>query len=164
MKIDVNVVKRNAKISPNMTVMAEDILNIIKNRNEETDAPLPNEMQAWDIAFSDGMPVMAVPAIIRGKKTIGYLTPFRGYRFQVSGDFEGHGDFGSTIVTKLRDYAMDEHQHIVLMSMAELCLYRAGYSDCEEHQRIGNKATKMLDTFVALCISYLKLLPENYLG
>ena len=36
------------------------------------------------------------------KITSGYLTPFRGYRFQVSGDSRGSGDFGSTFVMDLR--------------------------------------------------------------
>ena len=36
----------------------------------------------------------------------GYLTPFRGYRFQVSGNSEGVGDYGSTTVMDLKDLIM----------------------------------------------------------
>lgn len=36
-------------------------------------------------------------------REVGYLSPFRGYSFQVSADFEGHGDFGSTQVFGLNN-------------------------------------------------------------
>ena len=55
----VDDVKKNARIYPHMAAIAEDILEIVQKRNEETDAPLHDEMKAWDIAFDEtGMPVM----------------------------------------------------------------------------------------------------------
>ena len=36
--------------------------------------------------------------------TEGYLTPFRGYRFQVSGTMDGQGDFGSTQVIHFKEF------------------------------------------------------------
>lgn len=36
-------------------------------------------------------------------KVVGYLAPFRGYRFQVSGTFDGEDDYGSSEVVGLKN-------------------------------------------------------------
>ena len=148
-------VKKNAKIHPHMAAIADDILEIVQKRNEETDAPEHDKMAAWDIAFDDtGMPVMAVPAVIRGHETIGYLSPFRAYRFQVSGNFKGEGDFGSTPVMNLKKYA-DAEDDRVLCSLAELAIYKGG---CDH---LTSKELAKVDTFVALCMSFLTQLSDE---
>lgn len=62
-----------------------------------------------------GVPVIEVHV---GERT-GYLSPFRGYRFQVSGTESGDGDYGSTSVTTLR--GLDEN---VLYDLAELAIVK----------------------------------------
>jgi hypothetical protein len=46
-----------------------------------------------------GMPIAVL--VNENGDEIGFLSPFRGYSFQVSGDFEGHGDMGSSRVIGL---------------------------------------------------------------
>lgn len=168
-KFDVSVeeIKRAAIITPHMGMSAEEIINIVKNRNEETDAPEHDKMQAWDIAFSEsGMPIMAVPIHWHGKATVGYLSPFRGYRFQVSGNFEGQCDCGSTIVTDLKSYA-DAGDDAVLLMMAENAIYRANHyteEDGKVYTKLGFKEIMHLDAYMAFVIAYLKLLDGSYRG
>ena len=153
--VDVEDVKQCAKVHPHMAAISHETLELIQNRNEETDGPDHDKMEAWDIAFDDtGMPVMAVPAVIRGHETVGYLTPFRAYRFQVSGNFKGEGDYGSTPVMNLKRYANAEDDR-VLCSLAELAIYKAGGG------HLGHRETAILDTFVSLCISFLKQLSDE---
>ena len=166
--VSVEEIKKAAEITAHMGMSAQEILDIVKSRNEETDSPEHDKMQAWDIAFSDhGMPVMAVPIHWHGKATIGYLSPFRGYRFQVSANFEGQGDCGSTIVTDLKSYA-DAGDDAVLMMMAENAIYRANYYTTEEDEKIytklGFREIMHLDAYMAFVIAYLKLLDGSYRG
>ena len=55
---------------------------------------------------------------IRYKDTVGYLSPFRAYRFQVSGTADGQCDMGSSRVTRLTELRTDE-----LLDLARLALY-----------------------------------------
>ena len=50
--------------------------------------------------YENFMPVLEVKV---DDKVVGYLSPFRGYRFQVSGTFEGEGDYGSSEVIGLKN-------------------------------------------------------------
>ena len=61
-----------------------------------------NEMPILKITKDDG----------DGFRRVGYLSPFRGYRFQVSGTINGSGDYGSSSVVGLAkvlyaDYTSD---------------------------------------------------------
>lgn len=71
-----------------------------------------------EIAFGEceikegGIPVLRIDLVERkGKectligKGLGWLSPFRGYAFQISGDEEGHGDLGATPVVGLGNLA-----------------------------------------------------------
>lgn len=114
--------------------------------------------EAWEIAFTEsGMPTLSVPMSER-KSGIGYLTPFRCYRFQVSGTFNGDGDYGSTIVaTDL--YRLTEIGELgakALTEMAENAIMKAsGIS------RIPIKAQATFDAFVSLCFNYLQNKAES---
>ena len=114
--------------------------------------------EAWEISFTEGgMPTLSVPLSER-RSRIGYLTPFRCYRFQVSGTFNGDGDFGSTIVaTNL--YKLTEIGELgakALTEMAENAIMKAsGIS------RIPIKAQASFDAFVSLCYAYLQSKAEN---
>ena len=62
-------------------------------------------------------------------KTLGYLTPFRGYRFQVSGNIKGESDIGSTTVCALKDLTSG-----MMGDLAELAVYKAAgnYTDIRQ--------------------------------
>lgn len=142
-------VKKNAKSYKHMTKTAKAVLDIVKERNEETDAPLRDQMQAWDIAFDDsGMPVMAVPTM-HSYSLIGYLSPIGAYRFQISENFNGEGNIGSTDTMNLRKYANDE-DYKVLCSLAKLAIYNGG-----NMHHLTFKESGKIDAFISLCISYL---------
>jgi len=146
--VPVEDVKKNAKSYKHMTKTANAVLDIVKERNEETDAPLRDQMQAWDIAFDDsGMPVMAVPTM--HSYSLGYLSPIGAYRFQVSMSFDGEGNLGSTDIMNLRKYANDE-DYKVLYSLAKLAIFNGGHM----HNLTFKEAGKV-GAFTSLCISYL---------
>jgi len=132
--------------------LTEETLSTVKFDNHTK----PTE--AWQISFTKGgMPTLSVPMSER-RSGIGYLTPFRCYRFQVSGTFDGEGDFGSTIVaTDL--YKLTELGELgakALTEMAENAIMKAsGIS------RIPIKAQTSFDAFVSLCFSYLQNRAEN---
>lgn len=56
---------------------------------------------------------MPILKITKDNDRVGYLSPFRGYRFQVSGTIAGSGDYGSSSVVGLAkvlyaDYSSDK--------------------------------------------------------
>ena len=61
--------------------------------------------KSLEIVYVDGMPMMKIPCIDMWKdKEVEhnyYLSPFRGYCFQISGNAEGVGDYASTPVVGL---------------------------------------------------------------
>ena len=50
--------------------------------------------------YENFMPVLEIKV---NDKVVGYLSPVRGYRFQVSGTFDGEGDYGSSEVVGLKN-------------------------------------------------------------
>lgn len=50
--------------------------------------------------YENFMPVLEIKV---DDTVVGYLAPFRGYRFQVSGTFNGQGDYGSSEVVGLKN-------------------------------------------------------------
>jgi hypothetical protein len=114
--------------------------------------------EAWEIAFTEGgMPTLTVPLSER-KSGIGYLTPFRCYRFQVSGTFNGDGDYGSTIVATdlYRLTELGELGAKALTEMAENAIVKA-----TGLHRIPIKAQAYLDAFISLCYEYLQNKAES---
>ena len=64
---------------------------------------------------------------IRYKNTVGYLSPFRRYRFQVSATADGEKDMGSIrVITGLANLGSDE-----LLEQAKLALY--DWARCNYH-------------------------------
>lgn len=55
------------------------------------------------ILTDEKFPIMKLEVVDNGGEVVktGYLSPFRGYCFQVSGDTEGNGDYGSSGVIGL---------------------------------------------------------------
>lgn len=107
---------------------------------------------------------------ISGRTRIGYLTPFRGYRFQVSGDMNGGGDYGSSEVVGLArillaDYGTAEDKMgtwgyqtnvpifntgvYVLEALAEVAI--AKFANGER----GLKEQITLTKFIELCSAYI---------
>ncbi len=68
------------------------------------------------------IPQMKITLLDGEGKTIrkGYLTPFRKYRFQVSGNAEGSGDFGSTFVMDLPGIITKSAKPYVASDMLEM--------------------------------------------
>ena len=78
-----------------------------------------------------------------GRTRVGFLTPFRGYRFQVSGDMNGGGDYGSSEVAGLArillaDYNMPED--------------KAGTWGYQSNIRTENTGIYMLETLANVAI------------
>lgn len=107
------------------------------------------EISAWQITFSDtGMPILAVPG---ERLEIGYLTPFRAYRFQVSGTIDGTGDYGSSdVATNMYELAhMGELGCICLRALALEATNKFG-------TKIGIKNMAIFDAFIELSADYLR--------
>lgn len=70
-------------------------------------------MKAGEIILDKQIPMMEI--VGKDDKVLGYLAPFRGYRFQVMGNQQGEGDYGSSpvlglgnIVLALKNYQRPE--------------------------------------------------------
>lgn len=72
-------------------------------------------MELGNITQHKGVPVLEV----RVGNVMGYLSPFRGNKFQVSGVIEGHNDYGSSTMTDLKDANLE-----ILYDLAELALLK----------------------------------------
>lgn len=62
------------------------------------------KIEIGNVIDFEGVPVLELNVVDferKVNKSTVYLSPFRGYRFQVSGTFDGHGDYGSTEVVGL---------------------------------------------------------------
>lgn len=132
--------------------MTKEVLSTVEFDNHTA----PTE--AWEISFTEsGMPTLSVPMQER-KSGIGYLTPFRCYRFQVSGTFNGDGDYGSTIVATdmYRLTELGELGAKALTEMAENAIVKA-----TGLHRIPIKAQAHFDAFVSLCYAYLQSKAES---
>jgi hypothetical protein len=113
------------------------------------------------------------------KKTIidnvichGYLTPFRGYRFQVSGTDRGEGDFGSTTVTALKaiadmvvptwksgapGYQMNaDPATAVVRDLSELAMLKFAERNGAHLSLFGSN--ELLDEFVEKTLNYIRSL------
>lgn len=110
------------------------------------------EISPWEITFGeDGMPILAVERIRNGESQIGYLTPFRGYRFQVSATLDGKWDLGSSdVATDMFELAhMGELGYKCLRALADTALHQFG-----AHR--GIKEAAYYDAFLCLCADYLR--------
>ena len=108
---------------------------------------------------------------ISGRTRIGFLAPFRGYRFQVSGNITGDGDYGSSEVVGLArillaDYNMPEDKAgtwgyqsnirtenigiYILETLAEIAIGK--FTNGGER---GIKERDTLTKFVELCSMYI---------
>ena len=57
--------------------------------------------------YNDEIPVIELK-VKDSDIIVGYLSPFRCYRFQVSGTFDGQGDYGCTEVIGLANCIIDK--------------------------------------------------------
>ena len=105
-----------------------------------------------------------------------YLAPFRGYSFQVSGNMDGDGDYGSTPVVGLNNIldarygtckkvgyqsnsSMKNMGRNVLFMMAEYTLRQFEHQGCCGTTVIPTReifGKGMLNTFIDLCIEWLQ--------
>ena len=75
-----------------------------------------------------------------GNKVVkGYLSPFRGYRFQVSGDSHGSGDYGSTTVMDLRDLIMRSAKPYQASDLLEMMAQQAIYNFIKTTLNMGGE-------------------------
>jgi hypothetical protein len=110
----------------------------------------------WEITFSDGMPVLGVPRIRDDNEQLGYLMPFRAYRFQVCGNMNGEWDLGSS------DVMPDMFQLAHLGELGFKCL-RALALDALHHYgaEVGVNNVDAFDAFICLCADYLRKRTEH---
>lgn len=110
------------------------------------------KISPWEITFAkDGMPILAVERTRNGESQIGYLTPFRGYRFQVSETIDGQWDLGaSEVATDMYQLAyMDELGYKCLRALCDTALHKFGAN-------VGVKEAPKYDAFLCLCADYLR--------
>ena len=122
---------------------------IEKALNEFVDNYVDHELSDdWDIIITEtGMPVMQVPTDSGTR----YLTPFRGYRYQMSGTVNGSGDYGaSEVCTDMFKLArMDELGYKCLDAFATIAIHKAG-------GRVGIKNYMNYCIFMSLSVAYLR--------
>lgn len=88
----------------------------------------------------------------------GYLTPFRGYRFQVSGNAEGVNDLGSTIVMDLRAFVKNAEKPYQASDMLEMMAHQAIFLFIKTILNIGE------GKIVASCIDHFSIANSDTLG
>jgi hypothetical protein len=116
----------------------------------------PN-IEDWDITLTDdGMPVMKIPCHYHGKDVSRYLTPFRAYKFQMSGSSAnnpfGDGDFGSSEVIP-HMYKYPEMGTLGIKALDNMCQVAMLRSGAKEHYL--NYTNYCI--FMALTIAYLRV-------
>lgn len=110
------------------------------------------EISAWEITFTEnGMPIIAVPRTRDGKDQLGYLMPFRAYRFQVCGNQKGDWDLGAS------DVMTDMYELAHMGDLGFKCL-RALALDALHHYGayVGVTESASFDAFITLCADYLR--------
>jgi hypothetical protein len=94
-----------------------------------------------DISFEkQGIPTMEIVVVNEDSPEVrtigGYLTPFRGYRFQVSGDKNGSGDYGSSpVIAFFKDCMPTDNKYVWLKGQIMLALVQ--YANNAYGQRIS---------------------------
>ena len=115
------------------------------------------EISPWEITFTEnGMPILCVEANRDGENRIGYLTPFRGYRFQVSGTIDGKWDLGAS------DVATDMYQLAHMGELGFKCL--RAFCDTALHKfgaKVSIDNTATYDAYLCLCADYLRKRTEH---
>lgn len=85
------------------------------------------ELNEYELAKKDhDLPTIVIEALDSKGNVVrnGYLTPFRAYRFQVSGTVNGEGDYGSTPVCNLPELARMVNGYSVIMPHAFTAIAR----------------------------------------
>lgn len=93
---------------------------------------------------------------------VGYLMPFRAYRFQVCGNSDGEGDYGSSDIHRMHEvlqyddefttYAYDYlREQAIIAIMRWLPEYRFGISMSDDDQEI-------FEAFLKECFDWVKSL------
>ena len=94
-----------------------------------------------------------------GKKVAkGYLSPFRGYRFQVSGNAKGIGDYGSTKVMDLKDLIMRSAKPYQASDLLGMMAEHAVY------EYIKITLNLLEGEVVASCIDYFSIANSDTMG
>ena len=88
----------------------------------------------------------------------GYLTPFRGYRFQVSGNAEGVGDYGSTYVMDLRALMQCLAKPYQASDVLEMMANQAIYEHIKNTLNIGEGKIN------AKCIDFYSIANSDTMG
>lgn len=107
------------------------------------------DIKPYEITFTErGMPIMAVA--LKDDK-LGYISPFRGYRFQVSGTISGEWDLGaSEVITSMYEFAfMGELGALAIESFAHVACLKAGVRDMLVNYTAYS-------AFICLSIQYLR--------
>lgn len=100
------------------------------------------------------IPVLVLEAVADDGTVVkrGYLTPFRAYRFQVSGTITGSGDFGSSPVINLPEIARMQGGANILLPHAQYAVQRwfreYGYVNTAHMFSFGSEAEKWFDASI----------------
>lgn len=137
------------------------------------------------IHTGENFPQLKIPCIVDGREHCYYLSPYRGYRFQISGDERGSGSYAATpvvglgnIVLALSNYRVPDSNFSiyasnfdsviegVFESLIDSCLDKFE-ARCENSFNSFKNAYKIVPEFTRDCIRYVgdkvaDHLPEGY--
>jgi hypothetical protein len=130
-----------------------------------------------------GMPMLEVCLSDDKWTGIAYLSPFRGYRFQISETFDGQGDLASTPVLGLANIILATENYVRLDSNSSIYAFNSSYQEgsaakdiftamaiqciadlASRHDAVANldySSMKIIDEFIGKCYDYLKNLMER---
>ena len=135
------------------------------------------------ITSEDGFPQLRIPCIIVSddgeRERDFYLSPFRGYRFQISGDENGSGDYASTPVIGLGNVILASRAYHKLPNSSSV--YASNFSSlekgifdslinacidkfelgCENSFMEFSNTMRILPEFTRVCISYISSVVEK---
>ena len=137
--------------------MKKEVYDIEKGDNVKTIADARYEL----LRVPEGrIPQMKVTLLDKKGNAVakGYLTPFRGYRFQVSGNAEGVNDLASTFGMDLRAFRKNAEKPYQASDMLEMMANQAIFLFIRTILNIGE------GEIVASCIDHFSIANSDTLG
>ena len=114
-----------------------------------------NVNKQLEIVYAEGMPQLKIPCLDiwaedKVREHDYYLSPFRGYCFQISGTADGVGDFASTPVIGLGNVILASRAYHKLPSSSSI--YASNFSSLEKG---------IFDSLINACIDKFEISCEN---
>ena len=118
---------------------------------------MTNEMIV--VQYEDRCEIPCIRIETKDHDEIGYLMPFRAYRFQVCGSVHGEGDLGASDVRDLRDairWMPDSTAINYLREQAMIAIMRWQPYDYAYGINMTNNDTEIFENWLVFCYEWLK--------